>query len=1044
MSIGQLSMGITWVPGDRPEVGQVCVSVHHIKFEAQRLDQPVNKVNPWITVVAYDDQARPKQIPRWDPRTGLRKGLSAMTGGIKFGGAFKGHMEWPETMRKDPTGHYLMSRDHTEKGHGWDAQEALWKWAHKWGEQFSIEDFAIRKESAAVSARSNSISLKACRLITVAILRRSLAYVSNRQAMLISDATFNRAGAVPGIIDAIIVQGERIPEQFRNVKQLIEAYTQTGKAFSNVKAQLVQEYERQVNQNLGELDMWSAAMQETAVNLDKYEIQDPFPQMQKVLWIRYCRAGDGERQNVQIPVDNDGNLRPLRLKLDMENIPGKVSKAQAQMSITKEEFVSCVLEQPLLSEALRQLNTGERNVGNLPPWNPIKLDVTLTDPNRRYEDDMMFDISNVRQGILLEVWDHDLGRDDFLGECWVPPLGTMHAQPRRYVLPIRNMQVGTKNSTREDKRKKLADNVVCTGDLHIEASWTIPSEPLPEQTPDEPIELRIKREEITHTGKLVLKILKAEGLMSGDGSSSGRMGLSRKGKTADPYVCGYQLNEASGEWKHSHVTKTTETILKTHVKKSTLHPEWNEEFKFQIKTGAFEQKTKVTASHQKFRLSMTAGQKKDLQAEQMINMMEQDEVRVFFGDEEREKKEGGRGERGARHKVKVYLGDTVRQFKNKLMLACQKEADLETDPSIKSQYKSVSLTFNHAVTVFVPSDKLRSLFNQARNQAQEYKRLYKLEEQDPAFWQPLDPIRTFTNYASTYGFGLQIAGPPGQRDPAQRLRIAEATPEYKMRNQRYKHFEEEIRSGTVRIEETDDSKLCFGHGLYVHEADGNTTEWRPVLVERPDQAGDMTKRTFGVKWLYAFGGKDPTELTGHSELDEESVILAPRLPKLLGSGTLEHQQFLEEAPELRGQGLSDHDIAAKLNDKLRLKFQLAKQSDESSGGKSELMMPALISVSEVQHYFKRIEHEGGSLNPTAPSPPAASSQPALPAPSASSSSGAPQGSRFGGGVGSMTGGPPASSGGPMVGSGYPASSGGPMQAGMDNRQYGQSMGAMRG
>merc|ERR1719174_2267396 len=39
-SVGQLVMGITWVPGDRPEIGQLCLAVHHIKFEATRLDQP--------------------------------------------------------------------------------------------------------------------------------------------------------------------------------------------------------------------------------------------------------------------------------------------------------------------------------------------------------------------------------------------------------------------------------------------------------------------------------------------------------------------------------------------------------------------------------------------------------------------------------------------------------------------------------------------------------------------------------------------------------------------------------------------------------------------------------------------------------------------------------------------------------------------------------------------------------------------------------------------------------------------------------------------
>jgi len=607
--------------------------------------------------------------------------------------------------------------------------------------------------------------------------------------------------------------------------------------------------------------------------------------------------------------------------------------------------------------------------------------------------------------------------------------------------------------------------------LHIEASWKIPIDAVPEQSLDESIEQRIKREEMTHTGRLKLKVLKAENLRSGDNGGSARMKLMSGKRSADPYVIGYQLNEASGEWKHSQITKMTEHILKTNVKKGTLNPEWNEEFQFDLKTGAFEQKTK-----QKWHMSLTKNQQKNKEAELAMSMMEQDEVRLSFGDAEREGKNGGRGEPGARHRVKIYLGDTIRQFKDKLMLACRREAEREPDPNQAQRYRSVQITSNHVVTVFVPSDRLRSLFNQARSQAAEYKRLYKLEEQDPAFWQPLDPIRTFNNYASSYGFGLQIGG-GGGKDPAQRLRIAEVTEQYKMRNQRYKHFEEETSNCTLRVDETDDSKFCYGHGMYTHTGDGNTTEWRPVLIDRPNQAGDMTKRTFGVKWLYAMGGKDLGEINGHADLDEESVILAPSLPKILGSGTLEHQQFLEEAPDLQEQGLSDHDIAAKLNEKLKLKFELAKEADERGGKSSEIMMPAAITVSEVQHYFKRLAHEGVGASPSVSKVPdtggPASTMPQMGAPAASSGSSSgnysnQMGGSYGGGVGLMTtggyggasasgpmqagmgyGGPSAGASGPMqagMGYGYggpSAGASGPMQAGMAQRGPG-SMGALRG
>merc|ERR1719215_811484 len=101
-------------------------------------------------------------------------------------------------------------------------------------------------------------------------------------------------------------------------------------------------------------------------------------------------------------------------------------------------------------------------------------------------------------------------------------------------------------------------------------------------------------------------------------------------------------------------------------------------------TGSFEQKLKQTQS---MRPTFTNRQVKDHQTDMALSLFEQDEVRLYFGDEERANKK----ERGARHGVQIYLGDTIRQFKNKLLHACQKEAGLEQDRSIASQYRSVKL-----------------------------------------------------------------------------------------------------------------------------------------------------------------------------------------------------------------------------------------------------------------------------------------------------------------------------------------------------------------
>ena len=58
--------------------------------------------------------------------------------------------------------------------------------------------------------------------------------------------------------------------------------------------------------------------------------------------------------------------------------------------------------------------------------------------------------------------------------------------------------------------------LVPPGFLHVEASWTFPSEEVPPLPDAADMERRVKREEILHTGKLRLKIVKAIGLGFGN------------------------------------------------------------------------------------------------------------------------------------------------------------------------------------------------------------------------------------------------------------------------------------------------------------------------------------------------------------------------------------------------------------------------------------------------------------------------------------------------------------------------------------------------
>merc|ERR1712187_1036084 len=100
------------------------------------------------------------------------------------------------------------------------------------------------------------------------------------------------------------------------------------------------------------------------------KVSDPFYGQRKVLWIRYARAGDGERKQKKIDVDSNGTLAgDLFTELDM-NLDSQVG--MAQMCISKEEFVSCVLNSTLLSETLRQLSTSDTRTAMVPPGRAIK------------------------------------------------------------------------------------------------------------------------------------------------------------------------------------------------------------------------------------------------------------------------------------------------------------------------------------------------------------------------------------------------------------------------------------------------------------------------------------------------------------------------------------------------------------------------------------------------------------------------------------------------------------------------------------------------
>jgi hypothetical protein len=242
--------------------------------------------------------------------------------------------------------------------------------------------------------------------------------------------------------------------------------------------------------------------------------------------------------------------------------------------------------------------------------------------------------------------------------------------------------------------------------------------------------------------------------------------------------------------------------------------------------------------------------------------------------------------------------------------------------------------------VFVPSARLRDLQQQHINFGTEYKRLERMEHMDPSSWQPLDPIRTFASYAKEYGFGSDV----------QQLQIVEASPAYAVKNVRYRRFEEERRTAMQRqrLEDLNTEAECFGYAKFLHKNDGDSTEWRPVVVERAEEPSGRGRGTLLGTFIY-------TPLAGAAGEEEElrpfsrnDVQLAPARPLVLTSSLLEHKELLAKAKDLRQSGLDEQAIKNQLNEELRERW-LKKTEMEEKGDKQRTPRPPEITLDDVQH-----------------------------------------------------------------------------------------------
>merc|ERR1719387_2457845 len=195
-------MAIRWTPSNSSqiEVGQLGIRVRAIRFVPSRVPDHALK-NPRMEVVTYDDEWNEHTIERWSPPRSLIDRQGPYGGIINFGETMKS-----SSSRKD------LTNFRNCKDMGFDATSGEWRWNKLWGNQYSTENVHFRGDRCVMPQRPNAIDLRGVRLIVQGILARGLHHVTNRQAILLADAAFGRAHAVPGILDAVLVSGDKIDE----------------------------------------------------------------------------------------------------------------------------------------------------------------------------------------------------------------------------------------------------------------------------------------------------------------------------------------------------------------------------------------------------------------------------------------------------------------------------------------------------------------------------------------------------------------------------------------------------------------------------------------------------------------------------------------------------------------------------------------------------------------------------------------------------------------------------------------------------------------
>ncbi|CAJ1444994.1 unnamed protein product [Effrenium voratum] len=1025
LCLGEIMMALHWAPSNiqNPNKGQLTIQVKHIKFQEYYILEPYN-VNPWITVwLSTDDKASGRvwsEIKRWDPR-GFGVAAQRDNVSVTQRGAFGGLIKFDQTMKAKTYGggNTLGSWVQHGSGQGWmpatDAKETgRWEWNEVWGKQSSVKDLQVHPEFVQLSSRKNLMDLMGVRLLVSQVLQRCMMNMSNRQALLVADSVFNRAGVVPGICQAVLAAetGASFGKCEQSLTKILEDFETTKKQYVDVTREVVFEHERQIACNGGQLNLFASSYMEEKLHLATMGISDPFPGKKKTLYIRFVRGGDGQRCTQAVQVEEDGAIEAAHSEVKLDAMSDENQGNWAMSRITKEEFIACFTASPLLSESLRRLASAEHV---LHIARPVPLEVTIMDPQ---QDDVFHDLEeqiNLQQSLLIEVWDSDFMGMDFLGEAWLPPLSEFGPRPKDIVLPLQPADFRPESdfgASRYDAKKNIKDadkdpNAKVDGEIFLSVTWVYPT--IEGRGLDLDVDKWLKHLETKNKfpeGQLtkfqddiVAKYRTLRGVREREVSTAGAM--------REEFFNELKITDKKAK---DVIKKWFKDVMSEDLKSRALHQEQKHSGMLTIKIERAERLRRADAKKMRDcdpkvyiwarNDHVSAWQKKPLMQSGRISndrnpvWNHTETKRLFSGAFEAERKPPAEGWGAKASQMLSTRTQTRKRLEDQQIAAVRRFGveglKLSFAPQLAADATEPKAGTNHGVDVLL-TDSIRDFKEKLTAACREECKFWKSKNESDAAqkyadvavgsrhlvmaYVPSKKVQEMTQKKLTNTDEFKRQQRLSLQDPSNwqpldpessfgqfssmfgfgtartQLKVVEATEGYKALNLRYKKWVEDKRQPTLK--DLNETNKCFGWAKYVHEDDSKSLEWRPAIVSKGKE--DPTK--FAVKWVYPPPTKGE-EKTSSTELDKTDVLLAPRAPKIDDQTHERHKSILPQAKLLRSSGKSDWEIEAYLNKILERQWDEAVANSET---KADETKPPRITIDQIRGYLQRNETQGGKL-----------------------------------------------------------------------------------